>query len=198
MNINLNHAKFIVAAHKPAQWMPDDGREVAFAGRSNSGKSSAINAITGRKGLAITSKTPGRTQQIVFFEVSPVARLVDLPGYGYSKVPKQLRAHWSSVIEQYFETRRSLRALVLMMDIRHPFKPTDLQLIRWCQESTVAAHLLLTKADKLSKSRIAATIATAEIECESLNNISIQAFSSHSGLGVPQARQRIGELLDQS
>lgn len=196
MNINLNQANFIVAAHKPAQWMPDNGKEVAFAGRSNSGKSSAINAITGRKGLAITSKTPGRTQQIVFFEVIPSVRLVDLPGYGYSKVPKQLRTHWSKVIEQYFATRRSLHALILMMDIRHPLKPTDLQMVHWCQESAVATHILLTKADKLSKSQIAGTIAAVKTECENLNNLSIQAFSARSGLGVPQARQRISELLN--
>lgn len=198
MNINLNQAKFMVAAHKPAQWMPDNGREVAFAGRSNSGKSSAINAITGRKSLAITSKTPGRTQQIVFFEVLPAARLVDLPGYGYSKVPKQLRNHWSKVIEQYFATRRSLHALILMMDIRHPLKPVDLQLVRWCQASEVATHILLTKADKLSKSRISATIAQVESQCEDLDRLSVQAFSARSGMGVPQARQRVSELLVQS
>ena len=198
MSINLNQAKFIVAAHKPTQWMPDNGKEVAFAGRSNSGKSSAINAITGRKGLAITSKTPGRTQQIVFFEVMPSVRLVDLPGYGYSKVPKQLRTHWSKVIEQYFATRHSLHALILMMDIRHPLKPTDLQMVYWCQESAVATHILLTKADKLSKSQIAAKIAAVKTECENLNNLSIQAFSARTGLGVPQARQRISELLNQS
>ncbi len=198
MSLNLNHAQFIVAAHKPEQWLSDDGCEVAFAGRSNSGKSSAINAITGRRGLAITSKTPGRTQQIVFFEVSDQTRLVDLPGYGYSKVPKQMRTHWSKVIEQYLETRQGLRALVLMMDIRHPLKPLDWQLVEWCQRATIHSHVLLTKADKLSKSQTAATIAAVRKELKNRDNTSIQAFSAHSGLGVAEARQRIVELLSQS
>ncbi len=198
MPISLNQARFIVAAHKPTQWLPDDGREIAFAGRSNSGKSSAINAITARKGLAITSKTPGRTQQIVFFEVSETIRLVDLPGYGYSKVPKQMRTHWSKVIEQYLETRQSLRALILMMDIRHPLKPLDRQLLGWCQQSSIKAHVLLTKADKLSKSKTAMTMSAVRKELAAQENISIQAFSAHSQLGVSQARQRIDELFDQS
>ena len=195
MPINLNLAQFVVAAHRPTQWLPDDGREIAFAGRSNSGKSSAINAITGRKGLAITSKTPGRTQQIVFFEVADATRLVDLPGYGYSKVPKHMRNHWSKVIEQYLETRSSLRALILMMDIRHPLKPLDWQLLDWCQQSGVAAHVLLTKSDKMSKSKIAAAIHSVSKELSQRERTSIQAFSAHRGLGVAQARQRIDELL---
>lgn len=198
LSVNLNQAQFIVAAHKSSQWLPDDGREVAFAGRSNSGKSSAINAITGRKGLAITSKTPGRTQQIVFFEVTDSIRLVDLPGYGYSKVPKQMRTHWSRVIEQYLETRQSLRALILMMDIRHPLKPLDRQLLAWCQQARVHAHILLTKADKLSKSQTAVAIAAVRKELIAGENTSIQGFSAHSGLGVAEARQRVGELLSQS
>ncbi len=198
MPIQLNQAQFVVAAHKASQWLPDSGREVAFAGRSNSGKSSAINAITNRKGLAITSKTPGRTQQIVFFEVTPEIRLVDLPGYGYSKVPKQLRNHWSNVIELYFESRHSLRALVLMIDIRHPLKPLDLQMLEWSQRSALPAHILLTKADKLSKSKAKATLLAVRKELAERNNISIQIFSAHSGQGVPQARQHISELLDQS
>ncbi len=198
MSFQLNRAQFIVAAHKPSQWLPDKGSEIAFAGRSNSGKSSAINAITGRKGLAIASKTPGRTQQIVFFEVTPEIRLVDLPGYGYSKVPKQLRLHWSNVIEQYFETRECLRALVLMMDVRHPLKPLDQQLLDWCQKSALDAHILLTKSDKLSKSRALATMAAVKKELADRDKLSVQTFSAHSGLGVVDARQRVIELLNQS
>ncbi len=198
MTINLNQAKFIVAAHKPTQWLPDEGVEVAFAGRSNSGKSSAINALTGHRKLAITSKTPGRTQQIVFFQVSPTAKLVDLPGYGYSKVPKHMRVHWSKAIEQYFATRQCLRALVLMMDIRHPLKPLDQQLLEWCREAAVPAHVLLTKADKLSKSRAAATLVAVRREFQKRGDISVQVFSAHAGIGVPDARLRIGEFLDYS
>ena len=198
MNFQLNSAQFIVATHKPSQWLPDNGSEIAFAGRSNSGKSSAINAITGRKGLAIASKTPGRTQQIIFFEVTPEVRLVDLPGYGYSKVPKQLRVHWSNVIEQYFETRECLRALVLMMDIRHPLKPLDQQLLDWCQKSGLHAHILLTKSDKISKSKALATMTAVNKDLADRDKLSIQTFSAHSGLGVADARQRVIELLNQS
>ncbi len=193
MNIQLNRAKFVVAAHKSTQWMPDRGGEIAFAGRSNSGKSSAINAITGRKGLAMASRTPGRTQQIIFFEITPDIRLVDLPGYGYSKVPQQLRTHWSAAIERYFQNRSCLRALFVMMDIRHPLKSLDYQLLNWCENTRV--HVLLTKADKLSKSRAQQTLVQVEAELADREHLSVQTFSAYSGLGVPAARQRIHSLL---
>ncbi len=195
MNLPLSRAKFVLAAHKPTQWMHDSGGEVAFAGRSNSGKSSAINAITGRKGLAVASKTPGRTQQIIFFAVTPDRRLVDLPGYGYSKVPRQVRIHWSSTIEQYFQVRQSLRALFLMMDIRHPLKSLDHQMLDWCQSGALRVHILLTKADKLSKSKTLGTIAEVKQQLIHQPNVTVQAFSALSGLGVPEARQRISELM---
>jgi len=196
MSFSLNRAQFIVAAHQPSQWPSDDACEVAFAGRSNSGKSSAINAITGRKGLAITSKTPGRTQQIVFFEVSVQSRLVDLPGYGFSKVPKQMRNHWSKVIEQYLETRQSLRALILMMDIRHPLKPLDRQLLDWCDAATVHTHVLLTKADKLSKSKIAAVRAKVLKDLNEHQSTSVQVFSAQAGMGIAEARVRVEAFLN--
>ena len=195
MPINLNKAEFIIAAHKPSQWMEDTGGEVAFAGRSNSGKSSALNAITGHKRLAITSKTPGRTQQIVFFSVTPETRLVDLPGYGYSKVPEKVRRHWARVIEQYFKTRQSLRKLILTMDIRHPLKQLDEQLIDWCMCSSIGIHILLSKADKLSKSRTSAAVSMVEHRLVELKDVSVQAFSSRTGLGVQQAREYVIEEL---
>ena len=145
MTLNLNNAKFVTAAYKPSQWMDDDGVEVAFAGRSNSGKSSALNAIVGQRKLAITSKTPGRTQQIVFFQIDAETRLVDLPGYGYAKVPATVQRHWAAAIEQYLATRQSLRALVLTMDIRHPLKQFDSQLLNWCFESSLGRSYITDK-----------------------------------------------------
>ena len=121
-------AHYVLAAHPLQQLPADEGVEIAIAGRSNAGKSSAINALTGQKSLARTSKTPGRTQQIVIFEIDPGRRLADLPGYGYAKVPEKLRAHWREVMQGYFDTRRSLRGVVLVMDIRHPMKPFDAQM----------------------------------------------------------------------
>lgn len=192
---NLNNAMFVTAAHRPSQWMADAGVEVAFAGRSNSGKSSALNAIVGQKRLAITSKTPGRTQQIVFFQIGPGTRLVDLPGYGYAKVPSNLQRHWSRAIEQYLSTRQSLRALIMTMDVRHPLKQLDRQIIDWCRESSLAAHILLTKADKLSKSKQSAAIMSVQNELAGVQGLTLQVFSGRTGLGVVEARERVVSLL---
>ena len=188
-SIQLNRAEFTVAAHKVTQWLTDSGSEVAFAGRSNSGKSTALNAITGRK-IAKTSKTPGRTQQIVFFTVNDSARLVDLPGYGFAKVPEHLRMHWGKVIERYFLERESLRGLILMMDIRHPLKPLDQQLLEWCVGAEIMVHVLLTKSDKLSKSKVNTSLARVKKEVEQ-EFVSVQAFSGKTGFGVEQARKQV-------
>ena len=144
-------AQYVISAHKLRQLPEDEGYEVAFAGRSNAGKSSAINALTGQKSLARTSKTPGRTQQIVIFEVDEDRRIADLPGYGYAKVPDKLKQHWQQVMQQYFETRQCLRGVVLLVDIRHPLKPFDEQMLAWCSRTDVPCHVLLTKADKLKR-----------------------------------------------
>jgi len=194
-NVNLNHASFTVAAHKSSQWLPDSGREVAFAGRSNSGKSSALNGITAHKRLAITSKTPGRTQQIVFFSVAPHCRLVDLPGYGYSKVPQKTRNHWARTIERYFAYRRSLVGLIHTMDIRHPLRDQDMQLLAWCAGTSISIHVLLTKSDKLSKSKIHSTVAAVRRELKAFERVDVQAFSSLNGFGVEQARERVRSWL---
>ena len=196
MPVNLNSAKFVTAAHKSSQWMDDVGSEVAFAGRSNSGKSSAINAITGQKRLAITSKTPGRTQQIVFFEIDSDTKLIDLPGYGYAKVPANVQQHWAGEIERYLSLRQSLRALVLTMDIRHPLKPFDRQLLEWCTESSVDVHILLTKADKLSKSKQSAALRTVKKEYEAVEEVTVQVFSATTGVGLQDARRRVISLFE--
>lgn len=144
-------AEYVISAHRFSQLPADEGWEVAFAGRSNAGKSSAINTLTEQKSLARTSKTPGRTQQIVIFSVDPQRRIADLPGYGYAKVPDKLRAHWQQLMAHYFEHRASLRGVVLVMDIRHPMRPFDIQMLDWCAASGVSCHVLLTKADKLKR-----------------------------------------------
>ena len=125
-------ASYVISAHKLQQLPPDVGFEVAFAGRSNAGKSSSINTLTDQKSLARTSKTPGRTQQIVIFDIDADRRIADLPGYGYAKVPAKLKAHWRQVMQQYFEQRECLRGVVLVMDIRHPMREFDEQMIAWC------------------------------------------------------------------
>ena len=145
------NTQFLTSANGAEQFLPDEGQEVAFAGRSNAGKSSALNAITGRKALARISKTPGRTQLVNFFALDEARRLVDLPGYGYAKVPAKLRAHWQEVLQVYFETRQSLRGVVLLMDIRHPMRPFDQQMVAWCTAKGLPVHLVLTKGDKLKR-----------------------------------------------
>ncbi len=144
-------ASYVISAHHLKQLPADTGYEVAFAGRSNAGKSSAINTLTEQKSLARTSKTPGRTQQIVIFDLDEQRRIADLPGYGYAKVPEKLKAHWQQVMQRYFEQRECLRGVVLVMDIRHPMKPFDEQMLAWCSASGVPCHVLLTKADKLKR-----------------------------------------------
>lgn len=144
-------ATYILSAHSLKQLPADAGFEVAFAGRSNAGKSSAINTLTQQKSLARTSKTPGRTQQIVLFELDDQRRLADLPGYGFAKTNRNLKDHWQQVLPSYIETRQSLRGLILLMDIRHPLKEFDQSMLNWCNHIGMPVHILLTKADKLSR-----------------------------------------------
>ncbi len=144
-------AEFLTSAAKVRQCPDDTGWEVAFAGRSNAGKSSAINSLTGNRKLARTSRTPGRTQLINFFAVGEQQRLVDLPGYGYAKVPQKVKEAWNRELERYLSERQSLRGLILLTDCRHPLQPFDQQMISWASAADMPVHLLLTKADKLSK-----------------------------------------------
>lgn len=144
-------AQFLTSASKLSQCPPDEGWEVAFAGRSNAGKSSAINSLTNNKKLAKTSKTPGRTQLINFFSLSDQQRLVDLPGYGFAKVPQAVKREWTRQLENYLQQRQCLRGLILLMDVRHPLQPFDSQMLNWALEAGMPVHILLTKADKLKK-----------------------------------------------
>jgi GTP-binding protein len=186
MSNYLATAAYKLAAHLPRQLPPDGGREVAFAGRSNAGKSSALNAMCNQHRLAKTSKTPGRTQQLVYFEVQPERYLVDLPGYGYAKVPADLRAHWQEFINKYFQTREALRGLVVVMDVRHPLREFDLAMIDYAKARALPAHCLLTKADKLSRGAAAATLQAVRKELGP--TASVQLFSSENKLGIDEAR----------
>ncbi|MGZ8269421.1 MAG: ribosome biogenesis GTP-binding protein YihA/YsxC, partial [Burkholderiales bacterium] len=154
----FRNAHFIASAHEQAELPPDIGHEVAFAGRSNAGKSSAINAITARRKLAFVSKTPGRTQTINFFDLERGRRLVDLPGYGYAAVSQRERAHWATLVSGYLQHRDSLKGLVVIADSRHALKALDLQLIGWFAPSGLPLLVLLTKADKLGQAAAAAAL----------------------------------------
>lgn len=180
------HAHYLLGAHEPHQFVPDTGAEVAIGGRSNSGKSSAINAITQRHALARTSKTPGQTQLVNFFELEPKRRLVDLPGYGFAKVPKPLQQHWRRLLESYFSERESLRGLFIVMDARHPLQDLDWQMLRYARSRGRNVHLLLTKADKLSRGAGLSTL--AKVRKEIGTEATAQLFSSLAKTGVDEAR----------
>lgn len=188
MSVSLN-ASFLNSAREPAQFPVDSGREVAVAGRSNSGKSTAINALVGRRGLARTGKTPGRTQLINFFGVGKDRRLVDLPGYGYAKVPDSVRQHWRRLLESYFHRRRSLVGLLVTVDIRRGLKELDWVMLDWARNSDVSAAVLLTKADKLSRG--AARARHLEISGVLPDSVQALTFSAPKRLGVVEARQRL-------
>lgn len=178
---------FLLSAWQPRQFPPEEtGRELAFVGRSNAGKSSALNAIAGRKDLARTSKTPGRTQLINFFELGNGHRLADLPGYGYAKVPAEMQRHWRELLSRYVEKRKSLAGLVVVMDSRRGMTDFDRQMLAWSSERALPTHLLLTKSDKLSRSEAARTLKA--VEAEAAGAASAQLFSAVSKLGLDQAR----------
>lgn len=187
-------AAYFVSAHTLAQLPADNGIEVAFAGRSNAGKSSAINALTEQKALARTSKTPGRTQQIVIFEIDASRRIADLPGYGYAKVPARLRSHWQHVLQRYFATRESLRGVVLVMDIRHPLRPFDQQMVNWCDYSGISCHILLTKADKLKRGPAQATL--LQVNRSLPAGATAQLFSASKGQGKTQLIARLNDWYE--
>ena len=198
MSNPLEKAHYLGSAHTPKQLPPDGGFEVAFAGRSNAGKSSALNALTRQNALARVSKTPGRTQQLVYFEVAPDRHLVDLPGYGYAKVPMEMKAHWEKFLDGWFRSREALRGLVVVMDIRHPLKDYDRQMIAYAVARGLPAHALLTKADKLGRGQQGQVLQAVRKELASagLGQVGVQAFSGESKLGVDQAHGVICSWLE--
>ncbi|MFZ5620815.1 MAG: ribosome biogenesis GTP-binding protein YihA/YsxC [Pseudomonadota bacterium] len=190
-------AQFVTSAARLGQAPADAGREAAFAGRSNAGKSSALNAIAGHKGLARTSKTPGRTQLINFFRVTDDARLVDLPGYGYAKVPPEVKAQWERHLTAYLKHRESLVGLVLLMDVRHPLTDFDRQMLAWCRDAALDVHVLLTKADKLKRGAAQNTLLKVRRELAGLHpQVSVQLFSALDGTGLEAARAQLATWLE--
>jgi GTP-binding protein len=186
------------SSYPEARQLPADlGREIAFAGRSNSGKSTAINVLCAQRGLARTSRTPGRTQHLVVFELDQERRLVDLPGFGYAKVSKTMRAHWERALPEYLQQRQSLAGLVLLMDSRHPLKPQDETLIEWCAESSVPLHILLSKSDKLGRGAGAAALHEVEayLAANAPGIASVQLFSALKHQGYSAAWAQLGQWL---
>jgi GTP-binding protein len=190
MNSLYHHAHYILSALHLYDAPADEGFEVAFAGRSNAGKSSAINAITQQKALARTSKTPGRTQLLNFFAVDEQRRLVDLPGYGYAKVPETIQKNWRRAMEAYLQERDSLRGIFLLMDIRHPLTDFDWQMIEWCGYCRRPLHIALTKADKLSRGAARGVLLQVQAALKQQAtgvDLTLQLFSAPNKLGVDEA-----------
>lgn len=183
--------------HDPRELPKPGAPEIAFAGRSNAGKSSAINTLTGRRRLAFVSKTPGRTQLINFFSLGPDAFLVDLPGYGYADAPGEVRRHWDMLVGEYITTRESLAVVVVVMDARHPLMPQDRQLLGWLRGAGRPAHVLLTKSDKLSKQVQQSTLAKVRRELGELcPGSTVQLFSSLKNEGVDEATTTLSRIAN--
>lgn len=194
--LNYRKAQFLTSAPTLAACPEDSGAEVAFAGRSNAGKSSAINTLTNQKSLARTSKTPGRTQLINFFSLDDTYRLVDLPGYGFAKVPERVKLEWQRHLSDYLQNRSALRGLVLLMDVRHPLTEFDRTMIGWADESELPLQLLLTKADKLKRGAAMNTLQKVKRELAGFSgDVQVQLFSSLQRQGVTELEQRLNELL---
>jgi GTP-binding protein len=187
---------FLLSAPDPARAPPDEGAEIAFAGRSNAGKSSALNALTGRKSLARTSKTPGRTQHLVFFSLDDQRRLVDLPGYGFAKVPEKIQRQWGEAMGSYLQSRHSLAGLVLLMDIRHPLTDYDWQMLEFCRHAGLPVHILLTKADKLKRGPAQNTLLAVRKQLHDYPNVSLQLFSATRRLGLEEALHVMNHWLE--
>jgi len=198
MTIAFNTAQFMLSVAQLGQAPADTGAEVAFAGRSNAGKSSAMNAITNNSKLARTSKTPGRTQLLNYFSLDPQAsrRLVDLPGYGYAQVPQAVKRQWQALLSQYLEARQSLAGLVLVMDVRHPLKDFDRQMLSWAAAADLPVHVLLTKADKFKRGKATSTLLAVNKQLAGLHaNASAQLFSATARQGLDDVRDKLSGWL---
>jgi GTP-binding protein len=197
MNPTYHQANFLVSAAKLSQTPPDNGMEVAFAGRSNAGKSSALNALCQQKSLARTSKTPGRTQLLNFFSLDEERRLVDLPGYGFAKVSEQVKQQWQKALSDYLENRQSLRGVILLVDVRHPMKEFDRQMLDWSNHIGLPVHILLTKADKLKRGAAAKSLQQVRNEISQFGDrVSVQLFSALKKQGIDEAHQVLDKWLE--
>ncbi|EIJ69016.1 ribosome biogenesis GTP-binding protein YihA/YsxC [Pasteurella bettyae] len=190
--LNYHKTHFMTSAAKINQLPEDSGIEIAFAGRSNAGKSTALNALTNQKNLARTSKTPGRTQLINLFEVEPQCKLVDLPGYGYAAVPEQMKLQWQKSLGEYLQHRECLQGVVILMDIRHPLKDLDQQMIEWSVSSNLPILLLLTKSDKLSQSERSKQVKMVrEAILPFQGDVQVEAFSAQNKLGIDKLSSKL-------
>ena len=194
MSSKFESAQFLTSAPSLSQCPADVGAEVAFCGRSNAGKSSAINSLTRQKGLARTSKTPGRTQLINFFVLEDETKLVDLPGYGYAKVPISVKDHWHQHLDEYLRNRQSLRGMVLLMDIRHPLKEFDRMMIEWSIQGGMPLHILLTKADKLKRGGQQNSLLGVRKNLPP--EITVQVFSATRDLGIRDLERTLSGWLE--
>ncbi len=194
-SLNYRKASFYKSAAKLSQCPDNSSREVAFAGRSNAGKSSALNALTGSNKLARTSKTPGRTQLLNFFDIEEDIYLVDLPGYGYAKVPEAMKKEWQHHMNDYLERREALVGLVLLMDIRHPLREFDLMMLNWSVSANLPLHILLTKADKLKQGAAKQELTKLGSHLRQYPQVSTQLFSSLKKTGVDQLAEKLNEWL---
>ncbi len=195
-NRYYRRAQFLISAGKAAQF-PHNGSEVAFAGRSNAGKSSALNTLCDNKGLARTSKTPGRTRLVNFFQLDEERRLVDLPGYGFAKVPVAMKKEWENLMTQYISDQLSLKGLVVIMDIRHPLNDYDWQMLEWCQHYDLPAHVLLTKADKIKRgAQQNSKLKTQKLLKEANITASVQVFSALKKTGLDELVTRLNDWLE--
>ncbi|MEE9425097.1 MAG: ribosome biogenesis GTP-binding protein YihA/YsxC [Methylococcales bacterium] len=193
MRVPYQNMKFMLSVVRMNDAPADEGWEVAFAGRSNAGKSSGLNALASQNSLARTSKTPGRTRELNYFEIDAQRRIVDLPGYGYAKVSRQMQNQWRNLLDDFLQNRQSLQGILIFMDIRHPMSNYDLQLINWCEQSHLPLHILLTKADKLGYGAAKSTLLKIQRELEPANiPASAQTFSSLKKTGLDEAY----EVLD--
>ena len=190
-------AEFLLSVNKWSQLPHDEAIEVAFAGRSNAGKSSAINTITDIKSLCRTSKTPGRTQMINYFSIDPSRHLVDLPGYGYAKVPLKVKQHWQNLLERYLLDRSSLRGVMIIMDVRRPLTEYDCLMLQWCQKADMSAHILLTKADKFKRGAAQNVLLKVQQTLKSdYPGTSVQLFSALKKTGVEEAREKLNHWFE--
>lgn len=197
MNPAYHQAKFINSAPRLQDAPPDQGMEIAFAGRSNAGKSSAINTLVQQNALARVSKTPGRTQLLNFFEIDAQRKLVDLPGFGYAKVPLALKRDWQKMMESYLKNRQALCGIVLVMDIRHPLTEFDWQMVEWCEHTHLPLHILLTKADKLKFGAAKNTLLKVQKDLSQVSVVvTIQLFSALSKIGIDDVHQMLDEWFE--
>jgi GTP-binding protein len=196
MNPVYHQAKFLKSSPSLKDTPTDMGKEIAFAGRSNAGKSSAINSLTRQNSLARTSKTPGRTQMLNFFEINEHQRFVDLPGYGYAKVPMEVKTKWHQLMEIYLTKRKSLCGIVLVMDVRHPLTDFDWQMVDWCQHAVLPLHVLLTKADKLTYGAGKNTLLQIQRELKDIKiPVTTQLFSALKKTGIDDVHKALDELF---